>query len=103
MCQSIFEKDKLLFTFLLAFRILEGEKCLDDKLFEFFLHGQLAIKSDENNQDDQDKRKGAGNGDDEDDEETKAKLKRDQLMEKLATLNEADYESKKAKDEALMR
>lgn len=38
-CQSIFEKDKLLFTFLLAFRILEGEKCLDEKLFEFFLKG----------------------------------------------------------------
>lgn len=38
-CQSIFEKDKLLFTFLLAFRILEGEKCLNDKLFDFFLKG----------------------------------------------------------------
>jgi hypothetical protein len=38
-CQSIFEKDKLLFTFLLAFRILEGDNCLDERLFDFFLKG----------------------------------------------------------------
>ena len=38
-CQSIYEKDKLLFTFLLAFRILEGEGCLNTSLFEFFIKG----------------------------------------------------------------
>lgn len=37
--QSIFEKDKLLFTFMLAFRILEGENLLYMPLYEFFLKG----------------------------------------------------------------
>jgi hypothetical protein len=33
-----------LFTFLLAFRILEGENCLNEKLFEFFIKGpQLKV------------------------------------------------------------
>ena len=46
-CQSIFEKDKLLFTFLLAFRILEGENCLNQRLFEFFIKGpQLKVFDD---------------------------------------------------------
>ena len=37
--QSIFEKDKMMFTFLLAFRILEGEGCMDQQMFEFFIKG----------------------------------------------------------------
>jgi len=36
-CQSIFEQDKMLFTFLMVFRILEGEQCLNKKLFDFFV------------------------------------------------------------------
>jgi len=43
-CQSIFEKDKMLFTFLLAFRILEGEGSLDKRLFEFFVKGPVIKK-----------------------------------------------------------
>jgi hypothetical protein len=53
-CQSIFEKDKLLFTFMLAFRILEGEGCLYYPLYEFFVKGPQAVifisKSDKNSQ-----------------------------------------------------
>jgi len=41
--QSIFEKDKLLFTFMLAFRILEGERLLYKPLYEFFVKGPQAI------------------------------------------------------------
>ena len=42
-CQSIFEKDKLLFTFMLVFRILEGEKLLYQPLYEFFVKGPQSI------------------------------------------------------------
>ena len=42
-CQSIFEKDKLLFTFMLAFRILEGEGLLYLPLYEFFVKGPQAV------------------------------------------------------------
>ena len=42
-CQSIFEKDKLLFTFMLAFRILEGESLLYQPLYEFFVKGPQAV------------------------------------------------------------
>ena len=38
-CQSIYEKDKLLFTMVLCIRILEGEGCLDKPLFDFFIQG----------------------------------------------------------------
>jgi len=41
--QSIFEKDKLLFIVLLAFRILEGEKLLYMPLYEFFVKGPQAV------------------------------------------------------------
>ena len=41
--QSIFEKDKLLFTFMLAFRILEGEGLLYMPLYEFFVKGPQSI------------------------------------------------------------
>jgi hypothetical protein len=80
-CQSIFEKDKLLFTFLLAFRILEGEKCLDEKLFEFFLRGQQQNKDEKEAANEYGQSR--SNIDDEDDEEDeiseeqKAKKKRD--------------------------
>lgn len=42
-CQSIFEKDKLLFTFMLAFRILEAENLLYQPLYEFFVKGPQAV------------------------------------------------------------
>jgi dynein heavy chain, axonemal len=41
--QSIFEKDKLLFIFMLAFRILEGERLLYTPLYEFFVKGPQAV------------------------------------------------------------
>lgn len=42
-CQSIFEKDKLLFTFMLVFRILEAEQLLYQPLYEFFVKGPQSI------------------------------------------------------------
>mmetsp|Transcript_1490 Transcript_1490/g.1748 ORF Transcript_1490/g.1748 Transcript_1490/m.1748 type:complete len:249 (-) Transcript_1490:28-774(-) len=52
-CQSIFEKDKLLFTFMLAFRILEGEKLLYLPLYEFFVKGPQAVIEIKPNQENQ--------------------------------------------------
>lgn len=63
-CQSIFEKDKLLFTFLLAFRILEGENCLNMRLFEFFIKGPQLKEYEK-----EDKESEESNEEDHDDEE----------------------------------
>lgn len=41
--------------------------------------------------------------DGDEEEEAKAKLKRDQLLDKLATLNNAEKDAKQAKEEALLR
>ena len=38
-CQSIFEKDKTVFSFLLAYRLLETEIVFDKKLIAFFIRG----------------------------------------------------------------
>ena len=41
MCQTLFEKDKLIFSFLLSFKILETEFKVDKNQIEFFIKGGL--------------------------------------------------------------
>lgn len=41
-CQSIFERDVLLFAFLLAYKELESELKCDMRQVEFFIKGPLA-------------------------------------------------------------
>ena len=40
-CRSLFEANKLLFSFLLCMRILQGDKAIDMPLFRFYLTGSL--------------------------------------------------------------
>ena len=40
-CSSLFEKDKLIFSFLCAYKVLEIECKLDMRLVEFFIKGPL--------------------------------------------------------------
>ena len=42
-CRSLFEKDKLMFSFLLAARILVGEQRLQQSFLQFFLQGSLTL------------------------------------------------------------
>ena len=42
MCQCLFERDKLLFSFLLAYKELECEVKIDMRQVEFFIKGPLA-------------------------------------------------------------
>ena len=42
-CRSLFEKDKLLFSFLLAVRLLEFRNQLDSEILRFLLTGGLAL------------------------------------------------------------
>jgi dynein heavy chain len=42
-CRSLFEKDKLLFSFLLTSKILLGENKMSPSLFRFFLQGNTAM------------------------------------------------------------
>jgi len=42
-CRSLFEKDKLLFSFLLATRILKFQKKLDDDDLRFLLTGGFSV------------------------------------------------------------
>ena len=41
-CRSLFEKDKLLFAFLLCTRIMMGQSMLEPGLYQFLLNGGLA-------------------------------------------------------------
>ena len=41
MCQTLFEKDKLLFSFLLSYKVLEAEFKVDKRQIEFFIKGGL--------------------------------------------------------------
>ena len=43
-CRSLFEKDKLLFSFLLAIRLMEFRDQLDQEAFRFLLTGGLSLK-----------------------------------------------------------
>ncbi len=47
-CRSLFEQHKLMFSFLLASRILVGEKRLQQSYLQFFLQGSLTLPSDPN-------------------------------------------------------
>lgn len=38
-CRSLFEKDKLLFAFLLCARVMQGNKEMDASLYQFLLTG----------------------------------------------------------------
>ena len=40
-CQQIFEKDKLLFSFMLAYKQMESRKNLDFRMVKFFIIGNL--------------------------------------------------------------
>ena len=42
-CRSLFEKDKLLFSFLMALRLAEAERGLDHKELRYFLTGSSAL------------------------------------------------------------
>ncbi|CAM9113921.1 unnamed protein product, partial [Choristocarpus tenellus] len=42
-CRSLFEKDKLLFSFLLAVKIMQGEKRIDGDEVRFFLQGTTSL------------------------------------------------------------
>lgn len=42
-CRSLFEKDKLLFSFLLSTRLMEFREKLDNEAFRFFMTGGLAL------------------------------------------------------------
>ncbi|CAD8159976.1 unnamed protein product [Paramecium pentaurelia] len=43
-CRSLFEKDKLLFSFLLATRVMEFRKQLDQEAFRFLMTGGLSLQ-----------------------------------------------------------
>ena len=43
-CRSLFEKDKLLFSFLLAIRLMEFRNELDQEAYRFLLTGGLSLK-----------------------------------------------------------
>lgn len=45
-CRSLFEKDKLLFAFLLAVRIMMGQKELDPRAYQFLLTGGAGVAGD---------------------------------------------------------
>lgn len=42
-CRSLFEKHKLLFSFLLSIKIMQGEKRIDGEELQFFLQGATSI------------------------------------------------------------
>ncbi len=47
-CRSLFEKDKVLFTFLLLVRIMESKKYLDMNEFHFIISSNIVKKAKSN-------------------------------------------------------
>lgn len=43
-CQSLFDKDRVLFSFLIAYKELECEVSIDMRQVEFFIKGPLAMQ-----------------------------------------------------------